>query len=63
MKKRTDLSGIYTLMKELGIYEIVPAMCRLDYIMSEAGGVSEFVREYTIASGGDYCDCGCKRKE
>ena len=55
--------GICTLMKELGIYEIVPAMCRLDYTMSEAGGVSEFVRKYTIASGGDYCDCGYKRKE
>jgi hypothetical protein len=30
--------------------------------MSEAGGVSEFVREYTLASGGPYCDCGYKKK-
>ena len=55
--------GICTLMKELGLYELVPAMCRLDYTMSEAGGVSEFVREYTIASGGPYCDCGYKKKK
>lgn len=54
--------GICTLLKELGISEITPAMCRLDYTMSEAGGVSEFVREYTIASGGAYCDCGYKKK-
>jgi hypothetical protein len=30
--------------------------------MSEAGGASEFVREYTLASGGPYCDCGYKKK-
>ena len=54
--------GICTLMKELGIFEAVPAMCRLDYAMSEAGGASEFVREYTLASGGPYCDCGYKKK-
>lgn len=50
--------GICTLMKELGLYDVVPAMCRLDYTMSEAGDASEFVREYTLASGGPYCDCG-----
>jgi len=50
--------GICTLMKELGLYDIVPAMCRLDYTMSEAGGAADFVREYTLASGGPYCDCG-----
>ena len=38
------------------------AMCHLDYAMSEAGGASNFVREYTLASGGPYCDCGYKRK-
>ena len=54
--------GICTLMKELGLFELTPAMCRLDYSMSEAGGVSEFVREYTLASGGPYCDCGYKKK-
>ena len=55
--------GICTLMKELGLYELTPAMCRLDYTMSEAGGVSEFVRQYTLASGGPYCDCGYKKKK
>ena len=49
--------GICTLMKELGLYELTPAMCRLDYTMSEAGGRSAFVRKYTLASGGPYCDC------
>jgi len=54
--------GICTLMQQLGLYDYVPAMCQLDYTMSEAGGASEFVREYTLASGGPYCDCGYKRK-
>ena len=30
--------------------------------MSELGGASEFVRKYTLASGGPYCDCGYRRK-
>ena len=46
------------LMKELGLYDLTPALCRLDYTMSEAGGVTDFVRQYTLASGGPYCDCG-----
>ncbi len=54
--------GICALMKELGLFEYVPAMCRLDYTMSELGGASDFVREYTLASGGPYCDCGYRRK-
>ena len=54
--------GICTLMSELGLFEFVPAMCRLDYTMSKAGGTSEFVRKYTLASGGPYCDCGYIRK-
>ena len=54
--------GICTLMKELGLFEYVPAMCRLDYTMSELGGTSEFVRKYTLASGGPYCDCRYRRK-
>ena len=54
--------GICELMRELGLFEYVPAMCRLDYAMSDAGGVTDFVREYTLASGGPYCDCGYKRK-
>ena len=55
--------GICTLMKELGLYEYTPAMCHLDYAMSEAGGVTDFIREYTLASGGPYCDCGYKKKK
>lgn len=54
--------GICTLMKEYGFYDLVPAMCHLDYTMSEFGGASHFVREYTLASGGPYCDCGYKKK-
>jgi hypothetical protein len=54
--------GICVLMGELGLFDLVPAMCHLDYAMSAAGGKSEFVREYTLASGGPYCDCGYRRK-
>ena len=49
-------------MRELGLYDITPALCHLDYTMSEAGGVTNFVRQYTLASGGAYCDCGYKKK-
>ena len=55
--------GICVLMKELGLYDLTPALCRLDYTMSEAGGTTNFVREYTLASGGPYCDCGYKKKQ
>lgn len=58
---RFTTCGICTLMRELGLYEFVPAMCRLDYTMSEAGGASHFVRKNTLASGGPYCDCGYKK--
>ena len=54
--------GICVLMKKLGLYDLTPALCHLDYTMSEAGGATDFVREYTIASGGAYCDCGYRRK-
>ena len=54
--------GICVLMKKLGLYDLTPALCHLDYTMSEAGGVTDFVREYTLASGGPYCDCGYRRK-
>lgn len=53
--------GICTLMRKLGLYDLVPAMCRLDYTMTDAGGTAKFVREYTLASGGPYCDCGYKK--
>lgn len=54
--------GICVLMQKLGLYDLTPALCHLDYTMSEAGGRTDFVREYTLASGGQYCDCGYRRK-
>lgn len=59
---RFSRCGICTLMRELGLYDLTPALCHLDYAMSEAGGAADFVREYTLASGGPYCDCGYKKK-
>lgn len=59
---RFERCGICALMRELRIYELTPAMCHLDYTMAEAGGTADFVREYTLASGGPYCDCGYKKK-
>ena len=59
---RFTACGICTLMRELGLYDLTPAMCHLDYAMSEAGGVTDFVREHTLASGGPYCDCGYKKR-
>lgn len=59
---RFSRCGICTLMNELGLFDLVPAMCRLDYTMSETGGACDFVRAYTLASGGPYCDCGYKKK-
>lgn len=58
---RFSKCGICALMRELGLFEYVPAMCRLDYSMSKAGGADVFVRTYTLASGGPYCDCGYKK--
>ncbi len=60
---RFTACGICVLMKKLGLYDLTPAMCHLDYTMSEAGGACDFVREYTLASGGPYCDCGYKKKK
>ena len=54
--------GICTLTKKMGLYDLTPAMCHLDYAMSDAGGVTRFVRQYTLASGGPCCDCGYKKK-
>ena len=59
---RFTACGICTLMRDLGLFDLVPAMCALDYAMSEAGGASHFVRECTLANGDDYCDCGYKRR-
>ena len=40
--------GMWMLMKELGLYDLTPALCHLDYTMSEAGGATDFVRQYTL---------------
>ena len=61
-KARFSKCGICTLMKELGLFEYVPAMCHLDDPMTEAGGAADFVREYTLAGGGPYCDCGYRKR-
>ena len=55
------LCGICTLMERLGLYNLTPAPCHLGYTMSKVGGVGRFVRQYTMASGGPYCDCGYKK--
>jgi hypothetical protein len=55
--------GICTLMGELGLFLLVPAMCHLDYAMNDAAaGKSVFVREFTLADRGPYCDCGYRKK-
>ena len=59
---RCTKCGLCVLMRELGLYDLTPALCRLDYTMSEAGGTADFTRQYTLASGGPYCDCGYKKK-
>lgn len=59
---RFSKCGICVLMQELGLYDLTPALCRLDYTMSDAGGATNFVRKYTLASGGPYCDCGYKKR-
>ena len=58
-----DGSGYEGRLQKLGLYDLTPALCRLDYTMSEAGGATDFVRQYTLATGGPYCDCGYKRKK
>ena len=62
MRRGLQSAAFAPLMQELGLFELVPAMCALDYAMSEAGGASHFVRECTLANGDDYCDCGYKRR-
>lgn len=58
---RLTKCGICVLTKELGLFDLTPAMCALDYAMSQAGGATKFVRQYTITNGDDYCDCGYKK--
>lgn len=48
--------GICTLMTKLGLTGYIPTMCAFDYDMAEMNH-TKFTREYTLASGGPYCDC------
>ncbi|MCM1489094.1 MAG: L-2-amino-thiazoline-4-carboxylic acid hydrolase [Firmicutes bacterium] len=48
--------GILYLFTKWGISEITPALCRMDYDMAHAAN-TEFIREQTLAGGGEYCDC------
>ena len=50
-------------MQELGLYDLTPAMCHLDYAMSEAGGVTNFVRQYTSPPAALTATAGTKRNE
>ena len=38
---RFTCCGICALMKKLGLYDLTPAMCHLDYTMAEAGGTAD----------------------
>ena len=37
-------------MKDLGLYDLTPALYRFDYSMNKASVASKFVRKYTPAS-------------
>lgn len=50
------ICGICYLMRKLGLEEYIPAMCSLDYDMARLNN-TKFTREFTLASGGKYCDC------
>ncbi len=54
--------GICTLMRELGVFEYVSALCTLDFPMEEATKVTDFSREITMPEGAPYCDCVYRRK-
>ena len=62
-ESRFTRCGICEIMKKFGLYDLTPALCHLDYTMAEAGGTTDFVREYTLASGGPYGDCGYHKKK
>jgi hypothetical protein len=48
--------GVVHLYKELGIEELIPAMCCLDYQRANMNNTL-FTRESTIAEGAEVCDC------
>ena len=52
--------GICVLMKKLGLYDLTPALCHLDYTMSEAGGVPNIPKlhicGYMVGNGIKCCN-------
>ena len=48
--------GIYDYLNSRGMAHIAPAMCAIDYLFGECSN-HWFLRESTIATGGDVCDC------
>jgi hypothetical protein len=48
--------GIYDYLKSRGMAHITPAMCAADYLFGECSN-HLFLRESTIATGGEVCDC------
>ena len=48
--------GIYDYLKSRGMAHIAPAMCAIDYLFGECSN-HWFLRESTIATGGEVCDC------
>lgn len=54
--------GICTLFKNLGIYEVTPALCAYDYGMAKLTN-TVFTRDYTIASGAEICDCHYNKRK
>ena len=57
-----ETCGICYLFKQLGIEEIIPAMCSYDYDMARMEG-SVFTREHTLAEGGPCCDCHYEKQD
>lgn len=48
--------GIYDYLNSRGMAYIAPAMCAIDYLLGECSN-HWFLRESTIATGGEVCDC------
>ena len=54
--------GIYDYLNSRGMAHIAPAMCAIDYLFGECSN-HWFLRESTIATGGEVCDCHYVSKE
>lgn len=58
---QTALSRLIRDKTVLVIAHRMRTVAGADKVVVLAGGATDFVREYTIASGGPYCDCGYKK--